>query len=238
MTRSVVALYDTRPEAEVARARLSAQYDTERVQILGRDDLGRLEQLGFGDDDATTYRQALGQGSVLLVAEVAANEDSERIVALLRDSAAGEGAAAAAPLAGRSGIAATSGAQEVHIPVADEELRIGKREVERGGARVRSFTREQPFEEDVTLREEHLETETRVADRRLSLDQAEAAGLLKNRVIEVSAMREEAVVVKQAVVREEIVIKKTVSERIEAISDTVRSTQVEMEELDRPKTGI
>jgi stress response protein YsnF len=51
--------------------------------------------------------------------------------------------------------------QEEHIPLVEEELRVGKREVNRGGARVRSYVREVPVHEQVSLREEHVDVERR-----------------------------------------------------------------------------
>ena len=44
-------------------------------------------------------------------------------------------------------------------------------------------------------------------------------------------MREEPVVTKIAVVREEVIVRKTMQERTETIRDTVRQTEVEVEDL-------
>jgi stress response protein YsnF len=65
------------------------------------------------------------------------------------------------------------------------------------------------------------------------LSEAELAesGLLRERVIEIGEMREEAVVSKQAVVREELVIRRDVEERTERVSETVRRTEVDIEQL-------
>lgn len=54
--------------------------------------------------------------------------------------------------------------------------------------------------------------------------------LFQERTIEVEEKREEAVVSKEARVKEELVVKKDVEQRTETISDTVRSTQVEVED--------
>jgi uncharacterized protein (TIGR02271 family) len=121
--------------------------------------------------------------------------------------------------------------EEEQIPVVSEELRIGKREVARGGARVRSFTREEPVEQNVTLNDEVVEVEGRPSERRLSDDEIEAGGLFKERVFEIAEMREEPVVTKVAVVREELIVRKTIKERTETIRDTVRHTEVEVEDL-------
>ena len=122
-------------------------------------------------------------------------------------------------------------AEEARIPVVEEELRVGKREVVRGGARVRSFTREAPAEERVSLKEEFVEIENRPSERHLSDRDIEAGGLFKDRVFEIAEMREEPVVTKTAVVREEVIVTKRVKERTETIRDTVRHTEVEVEDL-------
>jgi stress response protein YsnF len=130
---------------------------------------------------------------------------------------------------------------EQRIPIVEEELRIGKREVLRGGARVHARIEEHPVREEVELLAEQTSIERRPADRRLSEAELEEGGLLRERVIEITEMREEAVVSKEAFVREELVVKKTVERRTEIIEDTVRRTRVETERLpaaeDRPAFG-
>jgi stress response protein YsnF len=130
---------------------------------------------------------------------------------------------------------------EQRIPIVEEELRIGKREVLRGGARVHARIEEHPVREEVELLAELTSIERRPAARRLSEQELEEGGLLRERVIEITEMREEAVVSKEAFVREELVVKKTVERRTEIIEDTVRRTRVETERLpaaeDRPAFG-
>jgi uncharacterized protein (TIGR02271 family) len=120
---------------------------------------------------------------------------------------------------------------QARVPLVEEELRIGKREVMTGGARVHSRVSEVPAEATVTLKQERLEVDRRPASRTMSDADVEAGGLLKRRVIEISEMREEPVITKEAFVREEMVIRKTVEERTETIHDTVRRTEVDVEEL-------
>jgi hypothetical protein len=126
---------------------------------------------------------------------------------------------------------------EEHIPVVEEELRVGKRTMVRGGARVHAFMEEVPVVETIELLEEQTTIERRPVNRRLSEEEIVASGLLQDRVIEVAEMREEAVVTKEAFVREELVVKKTVEKRIEQINDTVRRTAVEMERLEPELAG-
>jgi uncharacterized protein (TIGR02271 family) len=134
---------------------------------------------------------------------------------------------------GSTGATMSSGqnVQEEHIPIVEEQLVVGKREVSRGGARVRTYVREVPVHEEVSLREEHVSVERRPVDQKLergALDRD--AGILQERTIEMTEMAEEAVVAKEAHVREEIVIRKTSEQRTEQIDDTVRKTEVEVDE--------
>ena len=112
------------------------------------------------------------------------------------------------------------------IPVVEERLRIGKRDVSHGHVRVRSYVVETPVEEQVTLREERVAVERRPVDRALSdADQA-----FQERTIEAEERAEEAVVSKEARVKEELVVRKEIEQHTETISDTVRSTEVDVED--------
>jgi stress response protein YsnF len=100
------------------------------------------------------------------------------------------------------------------LPVVDETLRIGMRDVSYGHVRVRSYVVETPVDEQVSLRKERIAIERRPADRALSdADQA-----FQERAIEVEGRSEEAVVSKEA------------GQRTETVFDTVRETEVEVED--------
>ncbi len=157
---------------------------------------------------------------------------------------AGSGALGRVPGAGRpveaSGLAsglpgatrttettATAAAREEAIPVVEESVRVGKRLVDRGGVRIRSYVVERPIEQDVTLREERVDVERRAVDRPAGTLPEDA---FRERTIEVSASGEEAVVQKDARVIEEVVVSKDARERTETVRDTVRKTEVEVED--------
>lgn len=114
------------------------------------------------------------------------------------------------------------------IPIIEEELQVGKREVETGGARIRSRVVEKPVEASVRLREEHVTVNRQPVNR--AVTDADLANF-KEGEIEITEHSEQAVVGKQARVVEEISIGKTVSEREETVRDTVRRTDVEIEEI-------
>jgi len=114
------------------------------------------------------------------------------------------------------------------IPVVQEQLKVGKREVQRGGVRVYSRIVETPVQENLSLREEHVHVERRPVDQQIDPG---AAAAFKEQSIELRETGEEAVVQKTARVVEEVVISKDVTERQESINDTVRHTEVEVEQL-------
>jgi len=114
------------------------------------------------------------------------------------------------------------------IPVVQEELKVGKREVQRGGVRVFSRIIETPVDESVSLREEHVNVERRPVDQPLSTTDSAA---FKEQSIELREMAEEAIVQKSARVVEEVRVGKEVSNREEHIHDTVRHTDVRIESL-------
>jgi uncharacterized protein (TIGR02271 family) len=118
------------------------------------------------------------------------------------------------------------------IPVVQEELQIGKRTVNRGGVRVYSRVVDQPVEENVTLREEHVKVDRHPVDRPIST--SEMAGL-RDQTIEVIETAEEPVVSKRARVVEEVAVGKEATERTETIRDKVRRTEVNVENLGRTK---
>jgi len=130
----------------------------------------------------------------------------------------------------RAGNAETASEGETtRIPVVEEQLAVGKRTIERGGVRVYTRTTERPVEEEVTLREERARVERHPVDR--PANEADLANAFKEGTVEVRESAEEAVVSKTAQVVEEVEIGKDVSQRTEKVSDTVRRTDVEVEDL-------
>jgi uncharacterized protein (TIGR02271 family) len=117
------------------------------------------------------------------------------------------------------------------IPVVEERLRVGKRDVDLGRVRVRSYVVEEPVSEDVSLREDRVEIERRPVDRPLAGDER----AFTDRTIEAEEHAEEAVVTKDARVKEEIALRRKSDDRTETVSDTVRHTEVEVED-DRDET--
>lgn len=201
----------------------------------------------FGPQDEPEvghYAEALRRGGAVLKVDVdddaqiegvrdafttAGAVDIDQRIESWRAQGWGDGKAATVKSSLASTETAVDGPEDV-IPVLQEELSVGKRRVSTGGLRVYARTVETPVTEDVQLRTEHAEVQRRVVDRPATT--ADLSGL-QDRTIEVSETAEVPVVQKTARVVEEVRVGKTVEERTEEIADTVRSTAVEVERLDR-----
>ena len=114
------------------------------------------------------------------------------------------------------------------MPVVQEEARIGKRAVERGGVRVLRRVTATPVSELVRLREERARVERRSVDREATPAELDS---FREDSIEVRERTEEPVVEKVARVVEEVVVGREVGERTEKVDDSVRRTEVEVEKL-------
>lgn len=213
---------------------------------------------GFADDDdRDLYVEAARRGAVAVGVSFDRDDEPATIIQILKrhnpidlDTQAVQwrkegwtGRTAAARTAGTTtaaaGAAATrpatpaATAQRVQqgtesVPVVEEQLQVGKRAVQAGGVRVHTRVIEKPVQEQVQLREERVRVERRPVDRPLtSADQP-----FKERVIEATETVEEAVVAKQARVVEEVNVRKDVNQRTETVRDTVRRTDVQVEQID------
>ena len=112
------------------------------------------------------------------------------------------------------------------LKVVEERLAVGKREVEGGRVRVRSYVREQPVEANVDLRAERVFVERRPVDRAVTAGDVQFG----DRTLEAREYHEEPVVAKEARVVEEIGLRKETEVEHARIQDTVRKTEVEIED--------
>ncbi|CAG8869219.1 hypothetical protein PS627_03372 [Pseudomonas fluorescens] len=112
------------------------------------------------------------------------------------------------------------------IPVIEENLRVGKRELNTGRVRVVSRISERPVEETVNLHEEHAHIERRPVDRAATPGELNS---FKEGSIEIQETAEEVVVEKSARVVEEVTVGKQSSDHKETVRDTVRRTDVDVQ---------
>jgi uncharacterized protein (TIGR02271 family) len=118
------------------------------------------------------------------------------------------------------------------IKVVEENLEVGKREVQTGGVRLRSRIVERPVEESVRLRQERV-TVTRTPVDRPASDAD--FNTFQEGTVEMTESAEVPVVSKDARVVEEISLNKEVTEADQIIVDTVRHTEVDTENIDPDK---
>jgi len=121
---------------------------------------------------------------------------------------------------------------QMKFDVVEEELAVGKREVEKGGVRVRTYIHETPVEETIRLREERVTVDRHPVDRPATDSDLNT---FQQGTMEMTERSEIPVVSKQAHVVEEVVVGKEVTEREETVSDTVRRTDVEVEQMNSPE---
>ena len=138
--------------------------------------------------------------------------------------------AAGSASAASSAAAATRsvGDRDETISLYEEKLNIGKRVTDRGRVRLRSYVVETPVSEQVTLRDETVHVDRHPVDRAVTA--ADSAALFGEKVIEAEEHDEEAIVGKTVRVKEEIGLRKTAEERVQTVQDTVRHTEVEVED--------
>ena len=172
------------------------------------------------DERATTYKSG-GYGGYTETAPAYTSEDITRERSLYGG--------------GTTGTTGTLNATgETVIPIVEEQLAVGKRQVQGGGARIHTFVTETPVSESVSLHEEHVTVDRRPVDRAVSDADISA---FKEGTIEVTETSEVPVVAKEARVVEEVVVGKTATDRTQTIQDTVRRTDVDVENLETTRTA-
>jgi stress response protein YsnF len=125
------------------------------------------------------------------------------------------------------------GSNAAKASVIEENLQVGKRDVETGGARITSRLVERPVEESINLREEHVNVERTPVNRPVTdADQA-----FQPMEIELTEHAEVPVISKEARVVEEVSLSKDVEEKEETIRDTVRNTEVDTERITGKESG-
>ena len=219
MATTVISTIDDAKSAErLLNELVKAGFEDRDVEILEGSEakiVAAIVERGFDEDDARGYAKAVRGGKTLVAARTP-EDKAERAVAIMEryETSGGE----------------SSKEQGETVQEIEEELTVGKRKAATGGVRVTTSVRETPVEETVTLREEQVEAERKPVDRKLSSEEAKAA--FEGKTVEVLATSEEAKVSKEARVVGEVAVGKQVEEREETVKDTVRRTEVEVEEVE------
>ena len=193
---------------------------------------------GEPDHDTAVYDRSLDAGSTVVTVRVP-DEHIESVSRILEahdpidldQRATGYGlgttsTATTATTAQPVAATATQGGEEV-ISLAEEQLVVGKRLVNRGNTRVRRYVVETPVEQNVTLHSERVSIQRRPVTA--GINTADTA--FTDRVVEVTETDEEVVVGKTAHVAEEVVIRKEAADHVETVRDTVRREDIEVERV-------
>jgi stress response protein YsnF len=221
--------------------------------------IGALVDLGIPEEEAQIYSESIRHGNVLVAAQVPDNQvaqasrimerqglvDIERHADQWRRSGQSTGMTSGQPARTQQPVTGAKNMdtsrtrrdnldEDETIEIVEEDVHVGKRTVEGGGVRVRTYVREVPVEEQVRLREEHVEIERRPVDRPAT---ARDLDNFREGTVEMTEKREEAVIGKEARVVEEVRIHKDVDERTETVRDTARRTEVEVEQLGSQRSG-
>ncbi len=147
------------------------------------------------------------------------SRDSERT----EEGAAAEEAAPARPR--RAAAEENEEEGEEVIPLAEEELQVGKRTVNRGTTRIRRYVVENPVEQSVSLRDERV-----ILEKRRPVRDDATGDTFTEKTIEVTETSEVPVTEKVARLKEEVVVRREAAERKETVRDTVRSDQIAVED--------
>ena len=204
--------------------------------------LEALEQRGVDRDRRELYAEALRRGCALVMADLPDDKTDAAVKILDRHDPVNVNRAAMRwRTEGWSGYQETAppytveeaererGRFTLELESVEEEVKVGKREVERGRLRVHTHVTERPVREQVELREEHATVEREPAGETLSPAEAEQA--FKEESFEVTERGEEPVVSKEARVTERVRVGTEEETRTEEIKETERRKQVEAERI-------
>jgi len=237
---NVVGLFqDTSKAPLVIQELVRHGFSQDSIQLINSQSAGAnlnsyITRLGAPAEEAQFWARGVQSGGTLLTLQTTENRADEAIdimerfgVAQFENQNVQNTTGSAAQAATRQSAGSVQG--EVVIPIVEEQIQVGKRQVERGGVRIYSRVIETPVEESVTLREEEVHVERRPVNR--AVTDADLAAV-KEGAIEMTETAEQAVVSKQARVVEEVVVGKETTQHTETVRDTVRRTDVQVEELD------
>jgi len=230
-TTTTIGLFETQDQAQAAIENLIASgFDRSAIRMVNSiDDIHSLRSLPAGDADF--YREFITRNGKLVIVQAPQNRIQQAAEILSSRQFSTIDADALSEQYRQSGATTATlrdyAEHDVVLPVIEEDIQIGKRQVERGRMRIYTEVTETPIEEQVTLREERVNVERHAVDRPVTDADLSA---FREGEFEVRTTAEEAVVQKQARVVEEVTINKEVTEHTETIRDSVRRTDVHVDE--------
>jgi stress response protein YsnF len=232
---TVIGLFDDRTEAMRAYdALLSGGFRSADLDILtndDKDDVPKLAKLGDSvpEPDVHVYLAGVHQGGTLVTVSAAENTVTKAAEIMAGYHMVNIPARVEELRKTRSTLQLTDPKTDEHVlEVVEEELEVGTQQVERGRMRIYSKVSERAVERQVSLRDETIRVRRRPVSREVPVSDP---ALFQELSYEMTEVDEEAVVHIRARVIEEVVIGKEVAEKIETIQQTLRRTDVEIEEV-------
>ncbi len=224
-----------------AGERHSYEYD---VTEVATPDL--LTQRGIPNDEANFYSEGVRRGGAVIVARVHDSNIDQAVDIMARhnpvrfedrhaeykkEGFTGYDASATAftddqIVEERSRFADTA---KQRMQEVQESLKVGKREYIAGGVRVHKFVDTENVSETLRLRHEHVDVDRTTMDRALTPEEADRA--FTEDTVELVERAEEAVVSKEARITGEVAVGKEVEYEDKVITDTLRSTRIEVEQI-------
>ncbi|HUS29930.1 MAG TPA: YsnF/AvaK domain-containing protein [Kofleriaceae bacterium] len=258
--KTIIAAFSDQTAAQNAINFLNSKGVTD-AQLMssnaGGDMMSTFRTLNVPEERAQIYSEVMRRGALLIVAHVEDDarslaHDLDKMGSLDLDQAAsrwresgwtGYDASAGpfdatASATERSALVSESGrrrdsAGARDLDVIEERVTVGKREVSKGGVRVRTSISERPVEEQVQLTEERIDIQRERVDEAISPNAADA-GLTEDEFV-VTARGEEAVVGKEARIVERVHVGKQADTRTETIRETERRRDVEVEPIEETR---
>ncbi len=234
MANNVIGVFDSVAIADQVVSDLTGSgFDSSAVSSYkgSSSDLeGQLRSASLEAGEASEYASSVGKEGALVVVQADDSRTDDAVAIMNRyysDENLQSSDASYVSDTGSTGTSTEASGQET-FAVAEEQLQIGKRAVQRGGVRVRSVVTEKQVEEQVSLRDETVHVERHSVDRPVT---DADTNVFNERTVELTETDEEAVVAKEAHVVEEVVVGKDVEQRTETVRDTVRRTDVEIDDL-------
>lgn len=255
MSQKLVGFYDNMSTAERVKDELNkAGFDDVSV-FSGREGPGLWQEIkeffGFADEeDRQVYAEAArrGDAAVAVSLDDATTTSESRALQIMQRynpidlnreaeqwraqgwkgyrGAASASASTASTSTPSASTQSTNSGRQV-MPVIEEQVQVGKRQILTGGLRLHTRVTEKPVEAQVQLREEHVTVERHPTDRPVTAsDQA-----FREREVEVTETAEQPVISKQARVVEEVVVGKTAQQHTQTVRDSVKRTDVDVEKI-------
>ncbi|MDQ6905508.1 MAG: DUF2382 domain-containing protein [Chloroflexota bacterium] len=186
----------------------------QQAEQMGRDELPSADDAWYG-----TQRTGAATTGVAADTDYATGRTTDRMPERTTDREVGRD---------------VRGNENVTVPVVEEQLKAGVREIEAGRARIVKDVREEQQTIDVPVEHEEVYVTERAADRSAT---REDLGMM-DRDIEIPLREQEVVTQKEARVVGEVEVRKEMHRDTERVTDTVRREEVHVEDPNNSRVHV